>query len=214
MRMKSEPTDGKIKNLLDEAKRQTGAETEETSSIVCQSRVFSSADEAAEAFSRLRKKLFQIDYWNDCSTISSFCLFDKNGIEQRKKTAAVGDFIRISLPGSAKDDWVKIIEISDQPGEIVLTIQPSPDPTDEADSGATSHFFTRASTNNFCLEKSGAQLSFYVIGLNEKTNTTETDGVFETIRNYATAHLGCFFGVQKKQWETFAANFLGVKTEN
>jgi hypothetical protein len=49
--------------------------------------------------------------------------------------------------------------------------------------------------------------------LNEKTNIEETSGVLETIRNYATANLGCLLGIQKTQWETFCKNFLEIRTE-
>src|SRR6476469_1566783 len=44
----------------------------------------------------------------------------------------------------------------------------------EPDKNVTSHFFTSDATNNFCLEKRDAVVSFYVIGLSEKTNTDET----------------------------------------
>lgn len=203
-----ETTNGKIGNLLEQAARQSDSATSEGSSVVKATRIFPDAANAEDAFAVLRKKLFSIEHWNDCSEISSFKLFDETGIAEPTKLARVGDYIRITLPGSGKDDWVKVIEINESPGETVFTVQPSHDPTDAENKRATSHFFTDASTNNFCLQRKDRTINFYVIGLNEKTNTSETSGIIETVRNYATANLGYFLGIQKTQWKSFCENFL------
>ena len=204
----SETADSITQNLLARAARQNDSPTSGASSVVKATRVFSTAAEAEKAFSDVREKLFQIERWNDYSEISSFKLFDTAGNAQPEKLAARDDFIKIILPGSGKDDWVKIVEIIETEDETVLTLQPSYDPTGGENEKITSHFFTDDSTNNFCLQRHGAKLNFYVIGLNEKTNTEETGGVLETVRNYATANLGCLLGIQKTQWETFCQNLL------
>ena len=209
--MMSETTNGKIQNLLEQAARQNNSPTAEDSSVAQATRVFPTETEAEKAFSILRKRLFRIKRWNLESEISSFHLFDENGKSQPEKTAVVGDFIKIGLPGSGKDDWVRIVEIQDSADETVLTIQPSPDPTDKENKKTTSHFFTAESTNNFCLQKNDLKISFYVIGLNEKTNTEETSGVLETVRNVAAANLGSILGIQKAQWETFCENFIEIE---
>jgi len=201
-------TNSKTQTLLERAARQSDSPTPEDSSIVKATRVYPTAAEAEKAFAFLGKRLFHIEHWNDCSEISSFALFDNNGDSEPDKLAAVGDFIKVTLPGSGKDDWIKVTEIDEPPDEVVLTVQPSHDPTDEANKQTTSHFFTSDSTNNFCLQRTDARINFYVIGLDEKTNTEETSGILETIRNVATANLGCFLGIQKTQWETFCKNFL------
>lgn len=203
----SDATNGKIQTLLERAARQSDSATPGSSSIAKATRPFSTAEEAEKAFPLLRNRLFHIGHWNDYSEISSFALFDNNGKLQQDKLAAVGDFIKVKLPGSGKDDWIKIVEINESPNEIILTVQPSHDPTDEKDKQATSHFFTRGSTNNFCLQRAAAKINFYVIGLNEQTNTEETSGILSA-RNLATANLGYFLGIQKTQWETFCRNFL------
>ncbi len=198
----------KIQTLLEEAAEQNDSPTADDSSIAKATRVFPTAPQAEKTFSFLRERLFHIEQWNVFSEISSFELFDESGRAEPKKIAAVGDFIKVTLPASGKDDWVKVTEIDDAPDEVVLTVQPSRDPTDEANEQTTSHFFTGDSTNNFCLQRTGARINFYVIGLREKTNTAKTNGIFETVRNYATANLGCLLGIQKTQWETFCKNFL------
>ncbi len=203
-----EMINGKIQTLLEQAAWQNNSAMPEDSSIAKATRVYSTASDAEKAFFFLRKKLFHIEHWNDCSEISSFELFDADGNSQSRKLAVVGDFIKVTLPGSGKDDWVKIIEIAETPDEVVLTVQPSHDPTDEENKKTTSHFFKGDSTNNFCLQRKEAKMNFYVIGLNEKANTEETSGVLETVRNLATANIGYLLGIQKTQWETFCRNFL------
>jgi len=205
----SDAINGKIQILLEKAARQNDSTVPKQSSTAQATRVFSTAAEAEKAFSFLRNRLFKVELWNVESEISSFHLFDRNGNAAPEKPAATaGDFIKIIFPGSGKDDWVKIVQIHDSSGETVLTVQPSPDPTEKESEKTTSHFFTADSTNNFCLQKIDAKINFYVIGLNEKTNTEDTSGVVETIRNFATANLGSFLGIQKTQWETFCENFL------
>jgi hypothetical protein len=50
-------------------------------------------------------------------------------------------------------------------------------------------------------------VAFYVIGLNEKANSTETDGALETVRNIAV-NLATYLGMQKSEWEKFCHHFL------
>lgn len=210
--MTTEKTIGKTQILLKNAARQNDSPTSADSSVASAARDFSSESEAKRKFSHFHKKLLSIEHWNASSGISSFELFGENGNAQPKKPTA-GDFIKVSLPGSGKDDWVKIIEIYESPDEVILTVQPSHDPTDERNEQTTSHFFTSDSTNNFCLRRQASTISFHVIGLDEKINTEETSGVLETVRNYATANLGCLLGIQKTQWETFCKNFLEMRNE-
>lgn len=195
----------KIENLLKKA-AETHSPPVETSSVSNASRVYPTDNEAANAFNNFKGNLFHVEYWNKASDFSSFAHYDENGGEISQKPFSVGSMIKISLPGSGKDDWVKIKEIYDGNEEIIITLQPSFDPT--AEDKHTSHFFISDSTNNFCLQKSDRKLNFYVIGLNEKTNTEDTEGIIETARNFMTSNVGYFFGIQKAQWKTFCENFL------
>jgi len=201
----------KIQNLLEQAAAQAKSSTVEVSSVTNATRNCSTQTEAENVFQRLKQKLFHIQQWNAESNLSSFTPFDGNGCVKTDKIAADGDFIRITLPGSGKDDWVKIIEIYETADEIVLTIQPSHNPTDEWNQSTTSHFFTGDSTNNFCLQRHGSKIKFYVIGLCEKSNTEDTSGIIEIVRNFATANIGYFFGVQKAQWQDFCDNFVEIE---
>jgi hypothetical protein len=199
----------KIQHLLEQAARQAKSSETAESSVTSASRALSEISEAENLFRRLRQKLFQVEKWNAESFLTSFALFDKNGVARAGESAAVGDFIRLSLTGSGKNDWVEIIEIHDAPDEAVVTVKPSYDPTgNQPNEAATSHFFTDDSTNNFCLGKNRETVSFYVIGLDEKTNTEKTENFIETVRNVAVANVGSYFGIQKSEWKIFCNNFL------
>ncbi len=201
----------KIQTLLEQAAAQAESSTAETSSVASATRNCSTQTEAENMFQRLKQKLFSIRQWNAESNLSSFALFAENGSARTEKIAAVGDFVRITLPGSGKDDWVKIVEIFEAADEIVLSVQPSQNPTDEENQSTTSHFFTADSTNNFCLQRQGSEIKFYVIGLCEKSNTEDTSGIVETVRNFATANIGHFFGIQKAQWQDFCDSFVEIE---
>ena len=209
----SETSASKIQILLEQAAQQNETPTPGASSVASATRIYPTETEAEERFSYFHRKLFNIEQWNASSPISSFELFDENGNAQPEKPAAPGDFIKITLPGSGKDDWVKITTVQETANEIILTVQPSDNPTDRENEKNTSHFFTDDTTNNFCLQRTNEKLNFYVIGLNEKTNTEETDSVIETARNFATANLGRYLGIQKTQWKGFCENFLEGTSE-
>lgn len=196
---------GKIENLI----RQAKADTEEKTSIASANRTYKSDNEAERAFQQFCEKLAYIERWNGSSGVSSFGLFGENGNKATDRPAAIGDFVCIKLPGTGKEDWVKIIDIYETSNEKVLTVQPTFNPTEKStDKKVTSHFFTEDSTNNFCLQLSGSNVNMYVIGLNEISNTEDTNNILETARNFATANFGHFLGVQKAEWTTFCNNFL------
>lgn len=207
----------KIETLLKRAAAQSASAEGDTSSIAFAARAFSSASEAEKSFDELKKKLVRVEKWNAHSGLSSFELFDQNGERRPQKEAAakIGDFIRITLTGSGKSDWVKITNVEEYADQIVLTVQPSYNPADEnADKTVTSHFFVKDSSNNFCLRKANEKLEMYVIGLNEISNTQQTNNLIETVRNVAAANLGHYLGIQKAEWTTFCENFLETEKQN
>lgn len=202
----------KIQTLLEEAAKTENFSSDEMSSVASAKCVFPNESEATNAFARFSEKLFQINRWNSHSVITSFELFEKNGVAASRKTAKAGDFIRISMTGTGKSDWVKITSIDDSsPNEIILIVQPTYDPTDEKpDKTHTSHFFKSESNNNFCLQKKDETINFYVIGLNEKSNIEDTKNIIEAARNIATANFGHYLGIQKAEWSAFCKNFLEI----
>ena len=205
---------GKIQNLLKKAAAIAEFSEDKMSSIACANRKFRGEPEARKVFGELREKLFRIERWNADSGLSSFELFDETGNSIAKKAATVGDFIKLTIAGSGKSDWLKIVNIDETETETVLTVQPSYNPTEtEPDKRVTSHFFTAESTNNFCLQICGDTLNVFVIGLDEKSNTEATSNFVESARNVATANVGHYLGIQKAEWTTFCENFLETAPE-
>jgi hypothetical protein len=199
----------KIHQLLGEALVQKYSAGSGKSSITCASRTFAKTHDADDFFNELRPELFRIREWNEKATPMSFELFDEKGNISERQTATVGDFIRLSMAGTGKNDWAKVIEIVDEADEAILTIKSSYNPTEnEPDKSTTSHFFTNTSTTSFCLEKNNAIVSFYVIGLSENTNTDETGSFIERARNVVVSKVGPYFWIQKGEWKTLCVNFL------
>ncbi|HUS00045.1 MAG TPA: hypothetical protein VMZ26_18425 [Pyrinomonadaceae bacterium] len=177
-------------------------------------RVFLEQAGCDELFGTTRSKLLDIKEWNKNSSPTSYALFDESGRENPTQPISVGLFIRIGLYGSGKYDWVRVISITDEPDEVVVTVKPTYDPTAEApDTASTSHFFGPEATNNFCLQRDDKTVAFYVIGLNEHQNTKFTGGLIESARNAAVANVGYYSGLQKGVWKEFCSNFLSDDEE-
>lgn len=178
------------------------------SSVSLAEKSFDSEKQAARVFRSLKAKVLSIDQWNAHSLMSSYALFDADGKALEHGKLAVGLFIRIALKGSVKYDWIRVINFCEAADEFIITVQPTFDPTAEnRNEKIISHFFTDESTNNFCLLKKDKTVEFHVIGLNEKTNTSETSGMMETIRNVAV-NAATYLGMQKSEWEKFCHHFL------
>lgn len=183
------------------------------SSVSSAEQDFADESKAADVFSIIKKMLLSIDEWNEHAMLSSFTLFDRNGNETAEDAFLVENFIRISLKGSMKYDWVKIVDIFEAENEFAMTVKPTFDPTEEKrDENVISHFFTDEAENNFCLVRKSHRVGVYVIGLGEKMNSTETDNSLETIRN-AAVNLGSYLGIQTSEWEKFCRHLLDDAAE-
>lgn len=199
---------GKIRDLLNQAEVNPN-----NSSVSSAEKNFSAAAEAEKAYSIVKNKIQNIDEWNDHGMLSSYKIFTEDGQPRKTEILSENSFIRISLKGSGKYDWVRVINIDDLKNEFIITVKPAFDPTEEKpDRSVISHFFTDAATNNFCLSRNGETVSFYVIGLNEIRNTTETDGALETARNLAV-NLASYLGIQTSEWKKFCEGFLECATD-
>lgn len=193
----------KIEDLL------KSANSMEKSSVSVAERQFSGITAAGKAFSHYKSEILDVKSWNESSTITGFSLYDENGLEITDQPIRKSLLLRLAMPGSGKYDWVKISEISDFSDDFILTVRPTHDPTDkDADRAKTSHFFAEISSNNFCLMRRENIVKFYIIGLNETQNTSDTKNSLETIRNFVTANVGFYLNIQKSQWDSFCRNFL------
>ena len=183
------------------------ANTDENHSSVSKSEThFSNQARTRQGFSEYKKCLLDLTCWNKAGNLSSYQHFKENG-ETTEGKVSENSLIRISLKGTGKYDWVKVIEITDNEDEFILTVQPTYDPTAE-NPKIVSHFFTAEARNNFCLQLKDTKIVFYIIGLNEKQNVAPTSEFVEAIRNWVAANVGSYLGLQRDEWTTFAQNFL------
>jgi hypothetical protein len=192
------------------------AEADESYSSINQAeQLFPDEQTTQNSFVFFKRELRVIEIWNRVSNLSEFELFDESGEISASRSIVENHFIRISIKGSGKYDWVRVVKILDQPAEMVLTVKPTYDPTDpERNKEKVSHFFTAEAENNFCLVRDGLTIKFFIIGLNEHENAEQTEGIIETIRNWITANFGSYLGMQKTQWTTFAENFLELEVDD
>ena len=205
------PESSTIERLLKAANSSTQGDT----SVNLAKRIFLDKAECDAAFDLTCSKLLSIDEWSKSSSPTSYDLFDDSGKPLRSEPIAVGRFIRISLYGTGKYDWVRVLEIKDEADEFVLTVKPSYDPTERPiDTSSTSHFFGPEATNNFCIQRVEKTLACYVIGLNEHQNTKFTDSLIESARNAAVANIGYYSGLQKAVWKEFCSNMIGAGEED
>lgn len=197
-----------IESLLEAAKSSSDT------SINLAKKFFVDDDESVSFFQDTRSRLFKIEEWKKNSSPTAYDLFDESGQQINSQDIDVGSFIRISLYGSGKYDWVRVSQIHDDQDELVIKVKPSHDPTQQpADPESISHFFHPEAENNFCLQRHEKIVAFYVIGLNERQNTAFTDGLIETARNAAVANIGYYSGLQKAVWKEFCVNFLRTDEE-
>lgn len=201
-------TSSRIERLLESANSSPEGDT----SVSSARRQFPEDATAAAFFRDVCDRLSRIDEWNHNSSVTEYELF---GPGQEDGLIRVGCFVRIKLYGSGKSDWVRVLSITDEPNEMVMTVKPSYDPTEEpVDKSLTSHFFGPEATNNFCVQLNGKVVTMYVIGLNEIQNTRFTESLIESARNAAVANVGYYSGLQKTIWKQFCKNFLEADEED
>ena len=204
------PSSNKIEELIEAANSSTEGDT----SLNVAKRIFDDTVKCDVFFEQTCSNLQSIAEWNRNSSATNYKIFDEEGTDIDPSPIEVGRFIRIGLYGSGKYDWVRVVEIFDELNEFILKVKPSHDPTqDPVDPTLISHFFGPEAENNFCVQRNGKAVAFYVIGLNEKQNTKFTDSLIESARNAAIANVGYYTGLQKGVWKQFASNFVATEEE-
>lgn len=166
-----------------------------------------SAEEATASFKNITSKLLDVNHWNEITKAPSatFAIIDASG-QTMERLVQKDDYIRIDIPGpglpSAKGyDWVKvegITETTDAHGaSILLTLRPSPDPTQERTD--TAHFFKRLATSSFLIKQKGSHISLHYAGRNEIINT-DNASMLDNLRNFMVG-LGAKMGASFPQWK-------------
>jgi hypothetical protein len=167
-------------------------------------------------FERATKRLLDVNEWTDhCGALSAgFQLTDDEG-EPLKGRAAVGDYIRIDIPGPATDegrgyDWVRIEKIEQPPpspsgGISLLQVRPCANPQTK-DTAVIAHFLEDSATSNFVIDWADRRVSATVYGRNEVPNTAHP-GTADKVRNAVVGTLGAI-GLSKIQWKALVEGLL------
>lgn len=168
---------------------------------------------ARREFERSKEKLFNINRWTDLEGINStFELFDEQG---RKTTAfkpKIGYFIKIVLPASAIENWVKITDIKEEVDSAEFVVHPSEQPTPQSEDEAETikHFFIEEASSTFRVERQGTKLVGYEIGRNEGINNKGKEAGSRALLNTLVAE-GGWAGIQALQWDKLTSYLVHLE---
>lgn len=182
---------------------------------------------ASAAFDAQKARLADVNNWTGLSGAenASFSLVGPDGKPAEGRSAQVGDFVKIRLPGSPTADWVQIESIQNGQNEFSIRVRPSHDPTKQPlTPDVVAHFFSREATNTFSVEKRGNDVQVRVLGHNESANVGATSGgLLNAARNRAVAEgawgiqrpipgtTTTVNGMQQHQWNRFTENLSQVR---
>jgi|GEM_PF-64090 len=209
---------------------QTKGESTMTSAEVSAGR----ESDARFIFERASERLLDVNQWTDhCGALAAgFQLADDTG-EPLEGRAAVGDYIRIDIPGPGPAegkgyDWVRIEKIERRQvtagmgGEeeipatgkttaaaetlSLLQVRPCAHPQTK-DAAVTAHFLEDSATSTFIIEWEGKKVRATVFGRNEVPNSQDPAGVGDRVRNAVVGSLGAI-GLSKVQWKALVQGLL------
>jgi hypothetical protein len=200
---------GHIEGLLPP---QVKGESTQTSAEVVTER----EEDARYVFERASERLLDVNQWTDmCGSLAAgFQLADDTG-KDLQGHAAVGDFIRIDIPGPGPRegrgyDWVRIEKVEQPVGVVsdglfLIQVRPSPAPPIQA-GAAPAHFLEDSATSTFVLERRGTRVSMTVYGRNEVPNSTLPENP-DKLRNKVVGAIGAI-GLSKVQWKALVQGLL------
>jgi hypothetical protein len=197
---------------------------EKISSSARTSHAYGSEADARAAFASRAKTLADVGQWTALSgrENAKFDLFDRSGAAVAGRSAAVGDFVRVQLPGQKQYDWVRVEDVSVSADRVGIRVRPTFDPTKRpATPDVVAHFFSRETTNTFLIERNGASVTARVEGRDESANVgARAGGLDSAIRNRAACEGAWGIrrsipgttvevnGLQQHQWNVFTENLV------
>ena len=194
----------RLGDFLDNAKREAqvikGEATKDTR--FSSEHPYPDAASTAEAFARAREKLFYVDGWSTLPGFSAkFGLYDRAGL-RKPGSPAVGDCIRISLPGPLPENWVTVTDVRTGPAEAQFTVSPCGNPKagGESTEGQVAHFFGGEATSTFQVALKGNTLVASEIGRDERINNQGDEAGGRAVVNTLIAEGGWAL-FQKMQWK-------------
>lgn len=167
---------------------------------------------AIREFERAKQKLFDINQWSKLEGINStFELYDDRGRRTSANMPEVGYYIRIILPASPIENWVRISEINIESDMAEFVVHPSEKPkelTDEQE--VIQHFFIKEASSTFRVQRRGSTLIGYEIGRNEGINNQGEEAGDRALLNTLIAE-GGWAGVQALQWDKITRYYVHLE---
>ncbi|AMM51824.1 hypothetical protein TH61_12435 [Rufibacter sp. DG15C] len=167
---------------------------------------------AVQAFAESRQKLFNVEDWSHMTGITStFELYDAQGQRDPNKKPDLGDYIKIILPATTIENWVKVIEVVEEENLAKFVVQPSHNPLTPAEEpGKIEHFFTEEATSTFLVARQGTTLLACEIGKNEVANNQGEEAGDRPILNTVIS-TGGWAGFQAIQWGNLTKFLVHLK---
>ncbi|GAA4294997.1 hypothetical protein [Nibribacter koreensis] len=167
---------------------------------------------AVQAFAQSKQKLFNVDDWSHMAGITStFELYNAQGQRKAAQNPIVGDFIKIILPATTIENWVKVIEVVEEEDLAKFVVQPSHNPLTPAEEpGKTDHFFTEEATSTFLVARQGTTLMACEIGRNEVANSHGQEAGDRPLLNTVIS-TGGWAGFQAIQWGNLTKYLVHLK---
>lgn len=171
---------------------------------------FDSADKAIREFAFGRERLFQVSDWSDIPGIGNadFTIYDPDGYRVDNRMVAIGDFLKIDLPGPVPMYWVQVVDVKDEDDLAEFTVKPASDPTTPEKPEVVDHFFQEKARSTFRIAREGNKLVGMEIGVNEAINNQGEQAGDKAVINTLVSETGWAF-FQKNQWKNLTDYLVG-----
>ena len=204
-----------IKNIVNKIKQELKVVQGDASKdkVYSNENKFSDEATATREFERSKQKLFDVNKWTDLEGINStFELHDSKGQKLTGQKPQVGSFIKIVLPATGIDNWVKVTDIKEEENSAEFTVHPSeqPEPLTTDNPEEIKHFFKEGASSTFKVERQGNTLIGYEIGRNESINNQGEEAGDRAVLNTVVAE-GGWAGVQELQWDKLTSYLVHLQ---
>lgn len=203
----------KAKNVADNLKNEAEVIKGERSKdkVYTSTNDFPDEQHAKTEFAFARERLFQVNDWSDIPGIGNadFTIYDPDGSKVDNRMVAVGDYLKIDLPGPVPMYWVEVVDLKDEDDLAEFAVKPASDPTTPENPEVVDHFFHEGARSIFRIERKGNLISGMEIGINEAINNQGEQAGSKAVVNTVVAETGWAF-FQENQWKNLTDYLVGI----
>ncbi|AKD05692.1 hypothetical protein PKOR_12780 [Pontibacter korlensis] len=193
-----------IKDIFNKVKKEAKVlQGEDTKDKLFQNEnTYPTEQEAIAAFERSKEKLFNVNSWTKLSGVNStFELYDDHGRRTTALTPKIGYYMKIILPASTIENWVKISGLREEENLAEFVVHPSEKPKELGHGDAeVEHFFIKEASSTFRVTREGNTIHGYEIGKDEGINNQGKEAGDRAVLNTFVAEGGWAL-FQELQWD-------------